>query len=81
MKGRLFCKLKKKKQAIEQVFSADMFQIIDLAYKSSWLPANGKNFETIDNKVKANFAGQCKIRLGYNQRVELREEDLKPESG
>lgn len=58
------------------MFSADMAQIIDLAYKNKHLAESNKTFEVVDGQVKANFTGQCKFRLGYNQRVELKEEHL-----
>ena len=79
-KGRLHITISHKKDGFVKSLSAEIVQIIRLANEKYWLPSNSSKFEIIQingiDLVRSKLQGKCKFRLGVEQHITLREENI-----
>ena len=79
--GRLVVHLKHKKYGFIKSMSGNIHEIFRLAIENNWISQRTERegiFELIKarNGVRCYFSGVCKFRLGFNQMVDVEEEDL-----
>lgn len=78
LKGRLLVMLSSKRdQAFVKSFSGDIVQILQMAVEKHWMPSDvTTRIHFAKQRAMIEFSGKCQFRLGVEQHVNLKEENI-----